>query len=184
MARTAKSTAPGAAVIIKKYANRRLYNTETSAYITLEDLARMTREGRDFQVVDAKSGEDITKSVLTQIIMEAEGRGETMLPTNFLRQLITMYGNSMSSVVPHYLENAMANFQANQAKLQKAFKGAVSGGNPLAELARLNMEMFEQTMRALRPKPREDKSDARDAEVAELKAQLAALQEKIDRLDK
>ena len=101
----AKGSAP---VIIKKYANRRLYNTETSSYITLDHLSAMTRQGRDFQVFDARSGEEITRTVLTQIVMEEEATGETMLPVPFLRQIIAMYGNSMQSAVPHYLEASMA----------------------------------------------------------------------------
>ena len=100
-------------IIIKKYANRRLYNTETSSYITLEHLAAMTREGREFKVVDAKSGDDITHSVLTQIIMEEETRGQTMLPVSFLRQLIGMYGDSMQAMVPQYLEASLESFPAS-----------------------------------------------------------------------
>src|SRR5476651_2662206 len=110
-----KETDAGAAqtqpVVVKKYANRRLYNTESSSYITLENLADMVREDRDFVVYDAKSGDDITRSVLTQIIVEEEGKGKAMLPTTFLRQLIGFYGNNMQSVVPRYLEQAMGSFQ-------------------------------------------------------------------------
>ena len=105
-------------VIIKKYANRRLYNTETSSYITLEHLAAMTREGRDFKVVDAKSDDDITHNVLTQIIMEEETRGQTMLPVNFLRQLISLYGDLMQSMVPQYLEASMDAFRRNQVQFR------------------------------------------------------------------
>src|SRR6476620_3388359 len=103
-------------VIIKKYANRRLYNTETSSYITLDHLATMVRERRQFQVLDARTDEDITRSVLTQIIMEEESRGQTMLPVNFLRQLIAMYGDSMQAMVPQYLEASMDAFRRNQAQ--------------------------------------------------------------------
>src|ERR1700753_4309002 len=99
-----------APVIVKKYANRRLYNTESSSYITLDNLAEMVRKDRDFIVYDAKSGEDITRSVLTQIIVEEEGKGHAMLPTNFLRQLIGFYGDNVQSVVPRYLDQAMASF--------------------------------------------------------------------------
>ncbi|RYD19099.1 MAG: polyhydroxyalkanoate synthesis repressor PhaR, partial [Lysobacteraceae bacterium] len=110
-----KKTIPGdGPVTIKKYANRRLYNTETSSYITLEHLAAMTREGRDFKVIDAKSEEDITHNILTQIIMEEEQRGQTMLPVPFLRQLISMYGDSMQAMVPGYLEASMDSFRRNQ----------------------------------------------------------------------
>ena len=110
-------------VIVKKYANRRLYNTSTSSYITLEDLARMVRENVEFQVLDAKSGEDITHSILTQIIMDEEAQGEQMLPVSFLRQLIGMYGNSMQAMMPSYLEAAMTNFRENQSKIRRLLPG-------------------------------------------------------------
>src|SRR3990167_7905721 len=113
-------------VIVKKYANRRLYNTSTSSYITLEDLARMVRENVEFQVLDAKSGEEITHSILTQIIMDEESQGEQMLPVSFLRQLISMYGNSMQALMPQYLEASMEHFRANQQKLQDAFKASMA----------------------------------------------------------
>ena len=119
-------------VVIKKYANRRLYNTETSSYITLDLLSQMTREGREFVVVDAKTGEDITHNVLTQIIMEEEQRGKNMLPVNFLRQLIAMYGDSMQSMVPQYLEASMDAFRKNQQQFQEAMKGAFGGGPGIA----------------------------------------------------
>ena len=109
-----KNTPGDGPVTIKKYANRRLYNTETSSYITLDHLAAMTREGRDFQVFDARTGEEITRSVLTQIVMEEEATGQTMLPVPFLRQIISMYGDSMQSMVPHYLEASMAAFAEQQ----------------------------------------------------------------------
>ena len=120
-----KKQQPGdGVVIIKKYANRRLYNTETSSYITLDHLATMTREGRDFKVVDAKTDDDITHNVLTQIIMEEESRGQTMLPVSFLRQLIAMYGDSMQSMVPGYLEASMDSFRRNQEQFKSAVEGA------------------------------------------------------------
>src|SRR3990170_8441613 len=133
-------------IIIKKYANRRLYNTQSSSYITLDDLSRMTREGLDFQVLDAKTGADITHQILTQIIMEEESHGEQMLPISFLRQLISMYGNSMQSLMPHYLEATMDNFRANQLKLQETWKASM---NPeaLAQLAQTNMKMFQAAAR-------------------------------------
>jgi polyhydroxyalkanoate synthesis repressor PhaR len=168
-------------VIIKKYANRRLYNTESSTYITLEHLAEMVRKKRDFKVVDAKSGEDITHNVLTQIIMEEEARGTTMLPVNFLRQLISMYGDNMQSMVPQYLEESLAAFQRNQSQFRDAMAGAFSGG-PFAELARRNMEMFQAATGAAKPKQAEPAQDDNKAELAELRAQLAALQAKLDKL--
>jgi len=167
-------------VIIKKYANRRLYNTETSSYITLDHLAAMVREGREFQVLDARTDEDITRSVLTQIIMEEESRGQTMLPVNFLRQLISMYGDSMQSMVPQYLEASMDAFRRNQAQFHEAMKGALTGG-PFAEIARRNMEMFEAATSAFRPKKDAD-AGSKDDEIATLKAQLAELQAKVDKL--
>ena len=177
------ASAPGDdVVIIKKYANRRLYNTESSTYITLEHLAAMVRAKREFKVVDAKTGEDITHNVLTQIIMEEEARGSTMLPVNFLRQLIGMYGDSMQSMVPGYLEASLETLQRNQSQLRDAMAGAFTGG-PLAEMTRRNMEMFTGAAAGRKPSAEEPaaEEDTR-AEVADLKAQLAALQKKIDKL--
>ena len=128
-------------VIIKKYANRRLYDTESSSYITLERLAEMVRQKRQFKVVDAKTGEDLTRGVLTQIIMDEESRGATMLPVNFLRQLISMYGDQMQAVVPQYLEASLEALQRNQSQFRDAMAGALAA-NPFAEIARRNMEMF------------------------------------------
>ena len=168
-------------VIIKKYANRRLYNTETSSYITLDHLATMVREGREFQVLDARTEDDITRSVLAQIIMEEESRGQTMLPVNFLRQLISMYGDSMQAMVPQYLEASMDAFRRNQAQFHEAMKGAFAGG-PFAEIARRNMEMFEAATSAFKPKGKAAEPASKDDEVAALKAQLAELQSKIEKL--
>ncbi len=172
---------PSGKATIKKYANRRLYDTESSSYITLDKLAQMIREGRDFEVVDAKSGEDITHQVLTQIIVEEEARGgETMLPANFLRQLIGLYGGNMQAAVPQYLEAAMAEFQKNSHALAGAF-----GPNIFADMAKKNMEMFEQAGRAFTGGAGPSASAGSDVdEVAELKAQLAALQAKVDKLGK
>jgi polyhydroxyalkanoate synthesis repressor PhaR len=179
-------------VIIKKYANRRLYNTETSSYITLDHLALMTREGRDFKVIDAKSEDDITHSVLTQIIMEEENRGQTMLPVSFLRQLIALYGDSMQSMVPQYLEASMDAFRRNQTQFRAAMEGAFAGG-PFAEIAKRNMEMFEAAASAFKPKPGESATGpsstpptaaGRDDELNDLKAQLAGLQAQIEKLVK
>ena len=185
--RTANESEP---VVIKKYANRRLYNTETSSYITLDLLSQMTREGREFVVVDAKTGEDITHNVLTQIIMEEEQRGKNMLPVNFLRQLIAMYGDSMQSMVPQYLEASMDAFRKNQLQFQEAMQGAFGGG-PLAEIAKRNMQMFEAATSAFKgaggvvpgmATPTAATENAKDDEIAELKGQLAALNAKIDKL--
>ena len=170
----------GDKVTIKKYANRRLYDTESSSYITLDRLAAMIREGRDFEVVDAKSGEDITHQVLTQIIVDEESRGSTMLPVNFLRQLIGLYGGQMQGAVPSYLEAAMDAFQKNQTAMAGAF-----GPNMFADMAKRNMAMFEEAAQSLtgkkaKPGPNDGSSD----EIAKLKAELAALQSKVDKLGK
>ena len=187
MAKSSRSADQTGVVTIKKYANRRLYNTETSSYITLEHLAAMTREGREFQVLDAKTDEDITHAVLTQIIMDEEARGETMLPVSFLRQLIAMYGDSMQSMVPQYLEASMDAFRRNQAQFHKAMEGAFTGG-PFAEIAKRNMEMFEVAAKAFKPGAGAAPASApapqstKDDEISSLKAQLADLQSKVDRL--
>jgi len=174
-------------VIIKKYANRRLYNTRSSSYITLEHLAKMTREGIDFKVLDAKTGADITHQILTQIIMEEESSGEHMLPVNFLRQLIGMYGNSMQSLIPHYLEASMENFSANQAKLHKAFEDSL-GNNPLAKLAQQNMAMFKAAAAAFMPGGEKSEPAAKEpesgSELDALREQMAAMQKKLDALGK
>ena len=169
-------------IVIKKYANRRLYNTESSTYITLDHLAEMVRKKREFQVVDAKSGEDITHSVLTQIIMDEESRGQTMLPVNFLRQLIAMYGDSMQAMVPQYLEASLDAFQQGQSQFRDAMAGAFKGG-PFADIAKRNMDIFAAAARGVEPAP--DKPAAGEdtkAELAELKAQMAELQRKLDKL--
>ena len=169
----------GAKVTIKKYANRRLYDTESSTYITLDRLAAMVREGREFEVVDAKTGEDLTRQVLTQIIVEEEARGSTMLPVNFLRQLIGLYGGSMQSAVPQYLEAAMDAFSKNQEAMRDAF-----GGKAFADLAKRNMAMFEEAGRAFTGGAQKPAEKDRASEVEKLRAELAALQEKVERLAK
>jgi polyhydroxyalkanoate synthesis repressor PhaR len=165
-----------AKVTIKKYANRRLYDTESSAYITLDRLAQMVREGREFEVVDAKSGDDITRQVLTQIIVDEESRGSTMLPLSFLKQLIGLYGNSMQTLVPQYLEAAMDAFQRNQSAVRDTFSG-----NVFADLAKRNMAMFEDASRAFAGKTKPE-SNPGGSEVDQLRAELAELRAKVDRL--
>ena len=166
-------------VTIKKYANRRLYDTESSTYITLDRLAQMVREGREFEVVDAKSGEDITRQVLTQIIVDEEARGgSTMLPINFLKQLIGLYGNSMQNFVPQYLEAAMDSFQRNQTAVRDAF-----AGNMFADLTKRNMAMFEDAGRVFGAKTKPDEKPS-ESEVDELRSALAELQAKVDRLSR
>lgn len=137
-------------VVIKKYANRRLYNTSKSSYVTLDDLARMVRAGEDFAVFDAKTGEDITRSVLTQIIVEAEAGDQNMLPTNFLRELIRLYGDPLQGMVPGYLDAAMGAFSKNQEELRRAFSGNQAVMN-FEQLARSNMELFERSLRMFTP---------------------------------
>ena len=186
------SGAAGDAVIIKKYANRRLYNTASSSYITLEDLARMVRENFDFQVLDAKTGDDITHSILTQIIMDEEANGnQQMLPVSFLRQLIGMYGNSMQAMMPSYLEASMTNFRENQAKIREAFEKGISA-TPFAAIHETNMAMMRAAADVLMPgigkakaKPSAPAApaDSRD-EIAALREQMAAMQKKLDELGK
>ena len=168
-------------VTIKKYANRRLYDTESSSYITLDRLAAMIREGRDFEVVDAKTGEDITHQVLTQIIVDEESRGSTLLPVNFLRQIIGLYGGQMQSAVPQYLEAAMDAFQKNQQAMAGAF-----GQNMFADMAKRNMAMFEEAAHAMTGKKSQPAApgDGSPDELAKLRAELAALQAKVDKLGK
>ena len=140
-------------VVVKKYANRRLYNTETSSYITLDNLADMIRAGRDFVVYDAKSGEDITRGVLTQIIVEEESKGTSMLPTAFLRQLIGFYGDSLQGVVPRYLETAMSSFARQQQQLRQAVQQSISPFLPagVEEMGRQNLAMIERAMSLFNP---------------------------------
>lgn len=141
-------------VVVKKYANRRLYNTESSSYITLDNLADMVRQGRDFVVYDAKTGDDITRSVLTQIIVEEEGKGQNLLPTAFLRQLIGFYGGSMQGLVPKYLEHAMSSFADQQeqirATMQKTMGSLFPFGN-MEEVGRQNMAMMERAFSLFAP---------------------------------
>lgn len=191
-------------VVIKKYANRRLYNTGTSTYVTLEDLAEMVKKGEDFKVQDAKSGDDITHPVLTQIIFELENKdGQNMLPIPFLRQLIAFYGDQMQMIVPSFLEQSMIAFAKEQERLREQMKTAF-GKSPidvmkmtpmkaLEEQTRRNIEMFQNAMRMFTPFPQPGgpggasaetpKKDAeKPSELQELKEQIAAMQRKIDSL--
>ena len=189
-------------IIIKKYANRRLYNTGTSTYVTLDDLAVMVKNGEDFIVQDAKSGDDITHSVLTQIIFEQESKtGNTLLPVSFLRQLIGFYGDQMQMVVPTYLEQTMQAFTSQQGQMREQMTKAF-GDNPMArnmqipmqmaeEQVRRNTEIFQQAMRMFSPfnatakeasSEGERKKTGDNPDLNELKDQLRALQEKLDRM--
>ncbi len=211
-------------VIIKKYANRRLYNTDSSSYVTLDDLAQMVRDEQDFVVIDAKTGEDITRTVLTQIIVEQETRGQNLLPVGFLRQLIRFYGNSIEKLVPSFLELSLETLVREQDRFSKQFAGSFgqTAFDALQEQARRNMAMFEQAVSMFTPfstgaeppgtgqaapngpasatsapppngkgktKTKKPKANAADdapsadaATIAELKAQLSAMQTQLDKL--
>ncbi len=190
MARKSANFDGSGPVIIKKYANRRLYNTQSSKYITLDFLAELIRKNVDFQVVDAKSGEDITHSVLTQIIMEEENTGEGMLPVNFLRQIIALYGNSMQGKVPAFLDGAMDNFRKSQKQFQTVVEDALTAG-PFGELAKQNLQMMRAAREAFvpsfggSPKGAEATKGApsdKASELDDLKKQMEALQARIDKL--
>ncbi|MBS0472592.1 MAG: polyhydroxyalkanoate synthesis repressor PhaR [Proteobacteria bacterium] len=145
----AKGEAP---VVIKKYANRRLYNTQTSSYVTLDHLAQMVKDGTEFEVRDARTGEDITRSVLTQIIFEEEAKGQSLLPIKFLRQLIRFYGDSLQSFVPGYLDMSMEGFAKNQEQMRSRLAEAFGGsGQVIENLTRQNMAMFERAMAMFSP---------------------------------
>src|ERR1700760_1174692 len=153
-------------VVVKKYANRRLYNTATSSYVTLDDLARMIKEGADFAVYDAKTGEDITRSVLTQIIVEQEQKGQNLLPISFLRQLISFYGDSMQFLVPGYLEQTMVAFARNQEQMRKNLQ-ATFGMFPFGqfeEVGKQNIALFERALKMLAPYGRDEKPSPADTE--------------------
>lgn len=186
----AKSDEP---VTIKKYANRRLYNTGTSTYVTLEDLASMVKDGEDFVVFDAKSGEDITRSVLTQIIFEQENKegGQNLLPITFLRQLIRFYGDSMQMLVPRYLDMSIDSLTRDQGKFREQMGQAfgVGGFGTLEDQVRRNMEMFERAFSMFAPFARREDQPAEPekpqrapGEIDDLKQQLSEMQKRIDRL--
>ena len=182
MARAANKKGDGP-IIIKKYANRRLYNTQSSKYITLDFLAELTRKEIDFKVVDAKTNEDITHGVLTQIIMEEENSGQHMLPVGFLKQLISMYGDSMQGMVPQFLESSMDNFRKNQKQVQDAIETAITSG-PFGHIAKQNIEFMRSAREALMPNLANlgGKKPEKEESLDELKRQMAALQAKIDKL--
>jgi polyhydroxyalkanoate synthesis repressor PhaR len=190
-------------ITIKKYANRRLYNTATSSYVTLDHLADMVKRGQEFNVYDAKSGEDITRSVLTQIIFEEEGKGgQQLLPIQFLRQLIRFYGDSMQALVPGYLNLSMDSFSRNHERIREQVQSTFGGKGMMKEfesIARQNMQMFERAMRMFTPfgalmkareggEAREEGTngsaempvEGRDEEIADLKAQLEIMRRQLD----
>ena len=172
-------------VIVKKYANRRLYNTESSSYITLDNLAEMVRKDRDFIVYDAKSGDDITRSVLTQIIVEEEGKGNAMLPTTFLRQLIGFYGNNMQSIVPRYLEQTMSSFARQQEGVRAAVQKTMGSFLPpgMEDVGRKNMAMIERAMTLFTPFYAENGATAAEPGVInEYQEEIQALRAEVERL--
>ena len=194
---------PASTVVIKKYANRRLYNTSTSTYVTLDDLALMVKQGTEFAVYDAKSGEDITRSVLTQIIFEEESKGTNLLPINFLRQLIRFYGDSLQSFVPGYLDMSLQTLGKEHGKLRQQIMEAW-GTDPLKaveEQTKRNMAMFNEAMRMFNPfaslvagqppgtqkpasPPPQPSGDAQKNDLQAMKDQLSDMQRKIDALGK
>ena len=199
--KASKASAGDAPITIKKYANRRLYNTATSSYVTLDHLCQMVQEGVEFVVFDAKTSEDITRSVLTQIIVEEEAKGHNLLPIKFLRQLISCYGNSMQWMVPSYLDQVMEAFSTNQDRLRQSMQEAFGGMFPFGNLdtmSKQNMAAFENAMQVYTPFD----SDDRDAAAAQaktpskapgdtptetldqLKAHVNLLQKQIDALSK
>lgn len=193
--RTKGESATGA-VVIKKYANRRLYNTATSSYVTLDDLRKMVQEDTDFQVVDAKTNEDLTRSVLTQIIVDEESRGQNLLPISFLRQIIAMYEDNMRWTLPQYLEAAMGWYSRHQQEVQKKVNTSFGGIMPPAieEMQRQQLALFEQAVRMFNPvagSATRDEDDAPappapepDNDISELRQQIAALQNAVETLAK
>tara|TARA_R110002072_G_scaffold94254_1_gene208393 strand:+ start:561 stop:1178 length:618 start_codon:yes stop_codon:yes gene_type:complete len=201
-----KTTDDKKPVVIKKYANRRLYNTATSSYVTLDHLSRMVKDGTEFVVYDAKTNEDITRSVLTQIIFEEEAKGQNLLPISFLRQLIGFYGDRLQTVVPDYLEMSMRSFADNQDKMRDLLPENLTA-NPMfkqfEEMGRKNMEMFSQAVRMFSPpsffagtesdadrvKPaasseKVEASDQTAEMMRELREQLQTMQKRIDEMSK
>lgn len=182
-------------VVIKKYANRRLYNTATSSYVTLDYLADMVKNGQDFVVYDAKSNDDITHSVLTQIIFEEENKGQNLLPIQFLRQLIKFYGDNLQAFVPSYLEMSMDAFSSNQEKLRARMRdafGATPGYQMFEEMARQNMALFDQAMKMFSPmggfyqqaQRAAAAGEESGAEINKLREELADLKRQLAKLDK
>jgi polyhydroxyalkanoate synthesis repressor PhaR len=197
-------------ITIKKYANRRLYNTATSSYVTLDTLAQMVKDGNDFVVYDAKSGDDITRQILTHIIVEEEGKGENLLPIDFLRHLISFYGDSLGSVVPNYLDYSMQAFARNQDQMRATMGNTMGGMNPMGpfeEMGKKNVAMFEEAMKMFMPfmpsapgapgahaGPAEDKGKSAEPEkkaktdvedgdqLDDLRSQLEQMQQQINKL--
>ena len=179
-------------VVIKKYANRRLYNTQTSSYVTLDHLAEMVKEGTEFEVQDVRTGEDITRNVLTQIIFEEEAKGQNLLPIKFLRQLIRFYGDSLQAFVPGYLDMSMDSFTKSQGAMRDRIAEAMGGGNQMVEnLTRQNLAMFEKSMAVFTPfspgapgrgREEERKYAAGGEDIADLKKKMEAMRRQLAEL--
>jgi polyhydroxyalkanoate synthesis repressor PhaR len=187
--------------IVKKYANRRLYNTGSSRYVTLDDLSQMVRQGQHFVVHDAKTGEDLTRSILTQIILEEDGKGRNLLPISFLRQLISFYDDSLRAFLPRYLELSMENFAGNQEQIRRYIEGTLGRFFPMnqfEDMARQNMALFQRAASLLNPLTGNEgerdqqaaagnataSSDAHDtsAQIRELNERIEALQKQLGEL--
>ena len=192
-ATTAPSATDDSRITIKKYANRRLYNTATSSYVTLDHLSKMVKDGKDFAVFDAKTGEDITRQVLTHIIVEEESKGQNLLPISFLRKLISLYGDNLQWMVPRYLEQSMQSFSRNQEQLRSTLQQTMSGMFPFAtleEMSRQNMAIFDKAIKMFTPfaKTGTDSNGAQDPDTAppasassgEGSADLEALKRKLE----
>jgi polyhydroxyalkanoate synthesis repressor PhaR len=196
-----RKSGSGDPVIIKKYANRRLYNTKTSSYVTLDHLCEMVKEGADFEVRDARTGDDITRQVLTQIIVEEEAKGQNLLPIKFLRQLIGLYGDNLQAFVPRYLEMSMESFARSQERLREKFADVFGGFGyrHFDAVARQNMAVFEQAMNMFSPLAREmrengsetagprgngaeEKGREHDDEIRELKDQIESMRRRLAEL--
>ncbi|MGH6961929.1 MAG: polyhydroxyalkanoate synthesis repressor PhaR [Dongiaceae bacterium] len=196
----AETGADKTTVVIKKYANRRLYNTATSSYVTLDHLCQMVKDGVEFAVYDAKSGEDITRSVLTQIIVEEEAKGQNLLPINFLRQLISFYGDNLQFLLPRYLEHTMQYFASNQEQMRSYMRDTFGGMFPFGrfeDLGKQNIAFFERAMRLLNPFQQPDgpgpaagdtaakptgRPEEKDDQLKELRSRLEALQREVSAL--
>ena len=192
-----QDSAKAPVITIKKYANRRLYNTATSSYVTLEHLAEMVKEGAEFIVTDAKTGEDITRSVLTQIIVEQEAKGQNLLPIKFLRQIIGFYGDSLGGLLPRYLETSMEAFSQNETHMRRVMQETFKGLFPvqrLEDMGKQNMALFENAMRMFNPfaptraaAPQQasaPQAAAKTEDIDALRAQLNAMQTQLERLVK
>ncbi len=194
----AKSDSEADDVIIKKYANRRLYNTSSSSYVTLDDLRKMVQENVDFRVIDAKTNDDLTRSVLTQIIVEEESRGQNLLPISFLRQIIAMYEDNMRWTLPQYLETAMGWYARHQQEVQRQVNSSFGGMMPsaLEEMQRQQLALFDQAVRMFQPgtatvskkteqpTPQSPPATKSDEEISDLRERIAALQEAVETLAK